>query len=596
MRLLFLSLLEIWNYFSQAFKSGYGFYSIRKFIYTTFLQFIQFPNVLRNEYKQLSIPHSPIIKKLHTNVSGWHKLLPPDSRFTYSILIPVYKPKPNYLKTALESALQQTAPHFEVLVGFDGLQPNEVYAVVNSLKKYPHLKSFQLDREKEGGNISATTNYLAKKAQGNYLVLMDHDDWIRPDLLFRYEQTLRLLPHPENIVLYCNEYKIDEKDRPLNRSGLEKPNQPYFPYVFVNIICHCLMIPKPYWDKVGGLCIECNGAQDYDIALRLDLAGAKLYNVPFYLYAWRSHDQSTAKNINQKDYSVQAPLKALSRYFKAKNLDWKVEHGICSGSYRALPQITKTPTVHVIIPYKDLKKYTLKTVLSVLAQKDVTLKITAIDNQSTDASIAKELEALGVEVLTIHEPFNYSRLNNLGVKNSRWSPSCEYILFLNNDVELDPGAIYEMCRWIEQPKIGMVGCRLSFPNGLLQHGGIEIHNKGPSNKINWVNTNKLRPKESIGMANFLGVTDAVTAACCLMKRSVFFEVGGFDEIWYPVAYSDTNLATKLKARGLWCFYTPYATGIHHESISRDLQNIEDVEISSWLHENYVKYQLTQRET
>lgn len=335
-----------------------------------------------------------------------------------------------------------------------------------------------------------------------------------------------------------------------------------------------------------GLRKECEGAQDYDLVLRLDLAGANFHHIPFYLYAWRVHSQSTASSIQAKPYVVEAAKKALQDYFKEKKLDWEVVDGYIPTSYRAIPKLTKKYAIHVIILYKDLKKLTLACVKSVLRQQGVTVKITAVDNNSEDHSIAAELNAMGCEVLSIKEPFNFSRLNNLAVQKTKIGQDCELVLFLNNDVELDEGALEEMTRWIAQPGVGIVGCRLNYPNGKLQHGGIDFNENRPSHQMQWEHTEKGLNFNHLHFGRLIRVADAVTAACALMRRELFIEIGGFDEIWYPITYSDTALTLKLQSKNLWSLYTPYAVGVHHESVSRSYANIEDYEMSRWLHEKY----------
>ena len=164
---------------------------------------------------------------------------------------------------------------------------------------------------------------------------------------------------------------------------------------------------------------------------------------------------------------------------------------------------------------------------------------------------------------------------------------CDAVLFLNNDVELEPGALQEMARWLDQPQIGMVGCRLHFPDGRLQDGGVRLDGS-TKKEMRWEHIEKLRRFDELDEAKTLGFFDAVTAACALMKRQTFLDIGGFDEILYPIGYSDTNLAMKLAAKGLKCFYTPYAVGIHHESVSRKA-SIEDFENSWWLHRLFFKH-------
>ena len=309
--------------------------------------------------------------------------------------------------------------------------------------------------------------------------------------------------------------------------------------------------------------------------LRLDLAGAIFQHVPLCLYSLRS------QGVNQNAKSQKAFLKVLNEYTSAKQLGWNWLPGYQSTSARALPPLNKKNVIQIIIPYKDQKDLTLKCIHSLLKQKNVQFKITAVDNRSDDRSIADEIMALGGEVIFINEPFNYSRLNNLAVKQAKTTDDCNVLLFLNNDVELESEALSEMVRWMDQPRIGMVGCRLNYPDGKLQHGGVRL---GEQEKdiMNWEHIEKLRHFEELEETKTLGFFDAVTTACAMIKRQTFLDVGGFDEIWYPIGYSDTNLAAKLDIKGLRCFYTPYAIGTHHESISRKT-SIEDFENSRWLH-------------
>lgn len=553
-------------------------------------------NFRANFISSVSISHdlsSDNLQRLHRDIYGLHSLLAGNKDYSYSILIPVYKPDPVFFKTALMAALQQTAPSLEILIGYDGPQPQEIYDVVTAIlnkdsRASSIIKVIHCDREKTGGGISRTTNRLAEEASGKFLLLMDHDDWIRPDLLYRYELALRLARTPENTVLFCDEYKINERDEVIPSSFFSKPERPIFPYLFVNFICHCLLVPKSLFVTAGKLRPECDGAQDYDLCLRLDLVGAQFQNVPIFLYAWRVHAKSTAKNLSAKGYASNAGVRALTDYVAARGLNWgNIREGYFPTSYAAEPEIRKNVEVQVIILFKDQRELTLKAVESIKRQalektpENMRVRITCVDNSSTDTSIADELKTLGAEVLRVTEPFNFSRLNNFAAQHSIYKNS-ELILFMNNDVELDPNALKEMARWIDQPDIGMVGCRLHYPDKKLQHVGVELYNGGPMKTMNFIHRDSGARFNRSMQAQVLGITDAVTAACALVRRELFQKVGGFDEIWYPVAYSDMELARKFRRQGYYCFFTPFAFGVHHESKSRGFNCFEEMEKSRWL--------------
>lgn len=518
----------------------------------------KYAETLQNEtlgYK--SINDSNLVEMRNKAVK-LHACLPKDPKFTYSILIPVYKPKGHFLHIALKSALEQSAPNFEVLIGYDGPQPEEIYKVVENFKlEYPdRLRVFKLDRETEGGGISSTTNYLAAKAKGGFLVLMDHDDWMRPDLLLRYEQTLRLLDHPENAVLYCDEFKIDEYDYVIPGQRSQKPATPPFPYLFINTVCHCLMIPRHLWEMVGGLRSGCNGAQDFDIVLRLHLSKAQFHLVPYHLYAWRAHAQSTAQNTSAKPYVTEAGIEALNNYCLRKELSWNIKKGYIDTTYRAIPEIKHIPSIQVIIPFEGEDNVTMDAIRSVLRQGGVKVHVTMVivNDLNIDNSISSEAQKLGVKILKVSENCNFSQKMNLAANNANETQS-ELLLFLDETIFLQDGALLEMCRWIYQSKVGIVGCRIQDKDGYLHHAGIDINNRGS------FYTECGRHFDSAFNAKILRIVDAVSPQCALMNRNVFLNLKGFDEISCTDALNETQLSLKLKSKDLVSLYTPFAVAV-----------------------------------
>jgi len=491
-----------------------------------------------------------------------HEALPADSRFSYSILIPVYHPKEEYLRKAVLSALRQTASDLEVLVGFDGPQPTKVYEVIKDLQeKYPkQLKAFSLDR----GGISTTTNYLAKQAKGNFLILMDHDDWILPNLLYHYEQALRSSDNPENKVLYCDEFLIDERDFSIPHHHSNKNPHPHFPYFFINSVCHCMLFSKQLWNRTGGLRKECDGAQDYDLALQLNLIGAEFENIPFHLYGWRTHAQSTAHNSQAKPYATKGGLKALNDYCQLRQLDWHIIEGYLPTTYRAIPSLKGIPKVHVIIPFEGDSELTLQTIHSVQMQEGVSTHITVIGSR-VSSTTKTEIRKLNVIVMSFDAPYHLSKFYNKAVRETEGT---ELILFLKSGIKLEKDALLEMCRWIVQPNIGIVGCRLNDTQGLLYHGGVEHKQDYPMTQRSWRYIEQRLPFNHLTIAKELRVTHAVSEHCALIQRKHFLQIGGFDEMGSSdLNNDDIQLSLKLSQNGLLSLYTPYASATYTTRIN-----------------------------
>jgi O-antigen biosynthesis protein len=271
----------------------------------------------------------------------------------------------------------------------------------------------------------------------------------------------------------------------------------------------------------------------------------------------------------------------LQDYADSKGLAWKIGETAFPSAYRAEPALDRIPRVQIIIPFRDHKELTLAAVESLRGQSGVEIAITAVDNNSADASIAVSLKQMGVEVIPVREPFNYSRLNNLALAQSGQSTP-ELVLFMNNDVVLEPGALLEMSRWALQPGAGMVGCLLSYPDGSIQHAGVYVDPMPVRGYIAWSHRGQLAHKDVPAPHHAVLAVDAVTAACAMVKRSRFLKAGGFDEVYYPIAYSDTDLCARLAKLNYINLYTPFARGIHHESKSRGYGVLEDYEGSAWL--------------
>lgn len=554
LRTIALAMAVITSFLYQGARAGRFFQHIKKLLGI----FVKICDLYIEAIQQETFDCYKISDKkfdtLRTHTKILHSSLPYNSLFSYSVLIPVYHPKVHYLRQAIQSVLNQTAPQIEVLVGFDGPQPGEIYDLVEELKKNnSQLKSFQLDR----GGISATTNALAKIAKGNFLVLMDHDDWVRPDLLYHYELALRVFTHPENLVLYCNEFLIDENDFPIIDQHSNKPSQPHFPYFFINSVCHCLLVPKLLWDRAEGLRSSCDGGQDYDLVLRLNLLGAQFKNIPLYLYAWRSHASSTAQNIQIKPYAIKAPIKALNDFCLSQKLDWNITDGFLPTTYRAIPALYLRPSVQIIIPYEGNLKQTVNTIEATLQQEGVAAKITVVGSNIKPKDQEK-FKSLQIAMYSWEEPFHLPKFYNKAVNNTA---ETDLILFLRSGIFLEKDALLEMSRWIYQPKIGIVGCLLMDSKGLLFHGGIQEKTDPYSLKgVQWNYIEQGLSGNQLCVAKQLRVAKAISTQCGLVQRKLFQEIGGFDEIDYTNLCQDIQLSLKYSDKGYFSFYTPYAKG------------------------------------
>ena len=524
--------------------------------------------LLRKEREQVDFIDCLPMKKLRQVTQGLHGLIGKDNAFSYAIFLPWTDPTEKELQISLDAAFSQTAPHLQIWVAKPQRCSFQVSSIFASYK-YLGLHLFQVDDE---WGIGAQVNAWAASVDEKFLLVLFPGCWLRTDCLFRIEQSLRFCPPEEraDLVLFFDEAFLSKKGHFIH--GKRRRHSTLFPpYFFQDLQLGICVFSRELLLRAGGAPDVKKNIFFSALLLQLDGAGATCRHIPFPLFG----------RPEEKEAPPGEFLSILQQYTSKKKLFWEWSPGILAGTFRANPPLQDNLVVHAIVPFREQKVLTCKTVESNKRQKGIRPLLTAIDNASQDLSIRQEIERLGGEVLLSHEPFNYSRLNNFGVRESRYREEADWILFLNNDVELEESAVEEMCRWITQPQIGAVGCHLSYPNGTLQHGGVHTHSFVVSEYVGWHHREAHLPLESQVQARTLGVVPAVTAACLLVRRSLFLEVGGFDEVWYPIAFSDTHFCQKLQRRGWFIFYTPYARGIHHESVSRQV-SLEDVEGSLWL--------------
>jgi GT2 family glycosyltransferase len=225
------------------------------------------------------------------------------------------------------------------------------------------------------------------------------------------------------------------------------------------------------------------------------------------------------------------------------------------------------PTVSVFVPTRD-RLDLLRPCIDGL--RDATdypnLDLVIIDNGSERADTLayfRELAQHGVRILRIDGPFNYSALHNQAISQARGS----LIALLNNDIAImHADWLLEMVSQAVRPDVGAVGAKLYYPDGSIQHAGVVLGLGGAAGHLH-----RTLPKESAGNCGDLRLArdvSCVTAACLVMRKSVFDETGGFDEDGLKVAYNDVDLCLKIRAAGYRIVWTPHAELTHFECATR----------------------------
>src|SRR3990172_1592736 len=497
-------------------------------------------------------------------------------RPTISIVTPVYNPQQYDLAECIKSVLEQLYDNWELCLVDGGSDKSYVRKTIERFAgKDKRIKFVTIS-----GNlgIAGNSNEALKLATGEYIAFLDHDDMIAPFAL--YEVVKRLNDEPSVDFFYSDEDKIPAASGE-RYAPFFKPDWSPDTVLSYNYLCHFAVIRKAVIEKAGGFREGYDGAQDYDLFLRVVQNTNKVRRIPKVLYHWRAASGSASAELMAKPYALDAARRAIAGYMKGRGVDAEVSDGLFPTSYRVRYKIRPSQKVCIIIPTKDKVHLLRQCVTSIIEKTDYKdYEIVIVDNQSEEKQTIEYLEVLRnkpplspfmnwgidkagrVRVISYDLPFNFSAINNFAVQSS----DAEILLFLNNDtVVISPEWLSAMIEHAQRKEVGAVGAKLSYPNDTIQHAGVILGILGVAN-----HSHLGFPRSShgyFGRVNVIQNVSAVTGACMVVRRDVFNEVGGFDE-GMSHAFNDVDLCLKIREKGYCIVYTPYAELYHHESASR----------------------------
>ena len=494
------------------------------------------------------------------------EVLPLRPRF--SVVMPVYEPPEQFLREAIESVLAQVYRDWELCV-VDDASPSayvrrviEEYAAVDDRIK-PVLRE-------RNGHIAAASNSGLEVATGEFVALLDHDDVLAPDALF--ECALVVNRHPDVDVIYSDEDKIDEKGR--RSLPYFKPDWSPDSLLARNYISHLGVYRRSVMADAHGFREGFEGSQDYDLLLRITERTQRVEHIPRVLYHWRAHAESTAGTRDQKGYAISAGARAIAEALERRGEPGRVDvDENRPGIYTVRYALQRPGRVSIVMPTRDHGDDVDRALRSIFERSTYAdFEVVLLDNGSRDpaslrifaAWAAREKER--VRVVPYDVPFNFSAINNYAVAKATGA----YLLFLNNDTEvISPDWLEAMLEQAQRPSIGAVGAKLLYGDGTVQHAGVVVGLGGVAG-----HSHKYYAGGEPGYFYTLQTVNnfsAVTAACLMLRRAVFDEVGGFDD-QLAIAFNDVDFCLRIREAGYRNVYLPHVELYHHESKSRGLED------------------------
>ncbi len=479
---------------------------------------------------------------------------------TVSFLTPVHNAKPAWLD-ALLASVQAQGPGVELVLADDGSTDPETAFWLATHDRVPGLTIL---RARENRGISHATNRALARARGRWVGLIDHDDALAPHAVDRLRRAIAEAPGAR--FFYTDEVIADADLTPI--SAFWKPAFDPVLLSGVNYVNHLALYDRNRLAALGGLREGFHGSQDYELVLRYTrgLRAAEIRHVPYPAYLWRQRVESVSHA--GRDRATAHARAALEEHFATLVGPARARDALTPGLHRLEFPEAPRPRISVVIPNRDSYALIERVLHDLRERTDYPgLEIVVVDNGSTDPrvhALYRRHAARGRFRAEIRPaPFNFAAMVNRGVEMA----SGDAFLLLNNDISvIQPGWLDEMAQCLAYPGTGVVGARLLFPDGRLQHAGVMLGLGGLAGHWYYrAEANDPGPMGRLGVRNGMSV---VTGACMLVTRGCWDALGGMDARRFAVAYNDVDFCARAREAGIGVVYTPFATLYHHESASR----------------------------
>lgn len=487
-------------------------------------------------------------------------------RPTITVIVATYDTEEHLLREMLDSVRGQLYAEWEMCIVDDASPDPRVRAVLEEYARADARIKVRVLESNEG--VSRASNAAIAMATGEFTVLLDHDDVLEEHALFRVAQTI-LEDDPD--FAYSDEVLVDAGGTQALRFAFRPAFSPEYlrshPY-----IVHLAGFRTQLLRDIGGFSDDLRISQDYDLILRAIEKSRCVVHIPEILYRWRIHERSagTAKMGEVMETS----RGVLQRHLERSGLAGNVQAGESFNLFETRYALREGLRVAIVIPTKNHGELLRQCIQSLIdTVKGVQYDIVVVDHDSDEPDTMDYLRAISgqsARIVRYSGPFNFSVINNRAIAEIDDERYTHY-LFCNNDIEaIQQGWLERMLEIGQQPDVGAVGALLFYPDGkTIQHAGVCVGMFGAAEHY----AKRLRfPEEPVeaGFGELLRVDHevaAVTAACMLVSREAFQEVGGFDER-IAVGFGDVDLCLRIGETRRRIVFCPHARLLHHESFTR----------------------------
>ena len=424
-----------------------------------------------------------------------------------SIIVPLYNTDTDFFRELLYSVHCQTYTNWELCLA-DGSE-KRLSKIEEMVKKDLRIK-YKFIGENKG--ISGNSNEAIKLATGKYIALLDHDDMLSTNALY---EVVKCINESNADFIYSDEDKFHFLDEEMFEPHF-KPDYAPDTLRSNNYICHLSVVKKDLLDKVGHFDSRFDGAQDFDLILRITENAKKIVHIPKVLYHWRVHSGSTSMNSEVKPYAVDAGKRAVQEELERLGKNGTVENGFHLGTYNINYKFEECFIPVLIDSAEGLDEENINSILSNTSYKSY--KLIVFGNEKLKNLNDEEIEFVNTSDTNTARIFN----NYLAANKSK------YFAVLSSNCKIRTSNwIEKMLGVVENDGVGVVGTRFFDKDDITQNSGITINDE---NGFRYINEGLKNSKDGyFGREKIVQNLSAVSFALAMIDKEIYSKLGGFDE-------------------------------------------------------------------
>lgn len=499
-----------------------------------------------------------------------------------SVIVGIYKTPLHMLKQAIDSIIHQTRSDWELILVDDCSNNQQIADLI--MQYHDADKRVKCFFRSQNGNISEANNTGLEYATASFYTILDHDDALHPEAF--YHVSTAIAENADVDYIYSDEDKLTEDGKSCFGPFFKPDWSPEY-IIAMMYTCHMSIFRTELVKSIGGYNSKFDGAQDYDLALRVVNRTKNIIHLPMVLYHWRVWENSTASSIDAKPDSLERARKAIIDHLDYKHDNYSITDAVIRGHFRVDFYPKEESLVSIVIPTANgdmeingqIERHINAVCEGILEKTEYkNYEIVVVHNGDLDDGQLTWFNSMDNVKLCHYQSEEFSLAEK--INQGAAAAAGEYLVIMNDDIRvISPDWLTQMLGMVQREGVGVVGPKLLFPDNTIQHAGVVLLGGLPGHAYYQY------PSDAHGYGLGAAVNrnySAVTGACAITPTKLYNELGGYSSR-YPLNYNDVDYCLRAAALGYRSVYLANVELYHYEGVSKDGgRSVGDTEIDKFL--------------